>query len=179
MNDATSVFVRPALVTHGATIAKIQAQSMADVLESEFPGEGLAKVINEQAMASSWSKTLTVPPSSGQGVYVATEVDTPVGFVAITPAVAESGEPGTATEILALDVAEGSRGSGHGSRMLAAVADLARGAGSVHLQVWLAAGEEDKIRFFQSAGFAPAGTRRTLDVAGHPLTQHLWFAKFD
>ena len=60
--------------------------------------------------------------------------------------------------------------SGHGSRMLAAVADLVGGA----IRVWIDARDEARQRFFSSAGFAPAGAGRTI---GDGHTQHLWWAR--
>ena len=60
--------------------------------------------------------------------------------------------------------------SGHGSRMLAAVADLVGGA----MRVWIDARDEARQRFFSSAGFAPAGAGRTI---GDGHTQHLWWAR--
>ena len=59
--------------------------------------------------------------------------------------------------------------SGHGSRMLAAVADLVGGA----MRVWIDARDEARQRF-SSAGFAPAGAGRTI---GDGHTQHLWWAR--
>lgn len=60
--------------------------------------------------------------------------------------------------------------SGHGSRMLAAVADLVGGA----MRVWIDARDEARKRFFSSTGFAPAGAGRTI---GDGHTQHLWWAR--
>lgn len=60
--------------------------------------------------------------------------------------------------------------SGHGSRMLAAVADLVGGA----IRVWIDARDEARQRFFSSAGFAPAGAGRAI---GDGHTQHLWWAR--
>ena len=60
--------------------------------------------------------------------------------------------------------------SGHGSRMLAAVADLVGGA----MRVWIDARDEARQRFFSSAGFAPAGAGRAI---GDGHTQHLWWAR--
>ena len=62
--------------------------------------------------------------------------------------------------------------SGHGSRMLAAVADLVGGA----MRVWIDARDEARQRFFSSAGFAPAGAGRTI---GDGHTQHLWWARVE
>ena len=170
------VFVRPALVTHAPYIGALHSQAMRSVLAEALPDSDVVELVDEQAITDGWVSTLALPAQSGQGVYVATEIDTPRGFVAFTSAPAESGDGRSATEILALEVEDEARRKGHGSRMLAAVSDLAREADSVHLQVWLSGADTDKIRFFESAGFAPSGLRRTLDAEGHPLVEHLWYA---
>jgi GNAT superfamily N-acetyltransferase len=65
---------------------------------------------------------------------------------------------------------------GHGSRLLAAVVDLAEGAGAARLQVWLP--EEDRVSagFYESAGWAPDGWARTLDTGDTPLRELRWHA---
>ncbi len=175
MND-DPVFVRPASTVHAPYVGALQAAAMRAVLAAEFPELDLADLVEDATVSQGWARTLAAPATPGRGVHVATEIDTPVGFVAFTDAAPGSGEGNSATEIVALEVEESARRKGHGSRMLAAVADMAREAGSPHLQVWLSPEEMEKIHFFQSAGFAPSGARRSLDVAGNPLAQHLWYA---
>ena len=41
---------------------------------------------------------------------------------------------------------------------------------------WGIAGEESRTRFLTSAGFAPLGLKRELDVMGQPVTQVGWYA---
>ena len=53
---------------------------------------------------------------------------------------------------------------GHGSRLLAAVADVARGGGAARLQVWLPETDGVSAGFYESAGWAPDGWARTLDT---------------
>jgi GNAT superfamily N-acetyltransferase len=65
---------------------------------------------------------------------------------------------------------------GHGSRLLAAVADLARETGTARLQVWLLEPDTVSSGFFESAGWAPDGWARTLDTGGPPLRELRWHA---
>lgn len=178
MSSSDPVFVRPAGQGHAPFIAQLQTRSMLDILAVEFPDVQLDGLLDQEAMSRMWKDTIIRDPRDGQGVFVATETEDPVGFLAVDSSLPPAGSDETvvATEILALDVAADHRGAGHGSRMLAAAADVARAAGAAQLQVWLVPGEQEKIHFYQSAGFAPSGRRRAFDVAGQRLVQHLWYA---
>lgn len=170
-------FVRPASAQHAALLAQLQASGMKQVLEAEFPRSGLADQISAAALQPVWERTLEIPADSNNAVLVATNDDAAVGFVAFgQPADMPETEEGDFREILALEVADEARQSGHASRLLAAVADMVGRDSGTELRVWLVPAEEQKIRFFQSAGFAPSGIRRSLDVAGNNLIQHLWVA---
>lgn len=86
------------------------------------------------------------------------------------PVQSDSAPAAVPTQIYELVVEPRFCRSGHGSRMLAAVADLVGGA----MRVWIDARDEARQRFFSSAGFAPAGAGRTI---GDGHTQHLWWAR--
>ena len=76
-----------------------------------------------------------------------------------------------ATQVYELVVDPSFRRTGHASRLLAAVADLTSG----QLRVWVGADDEERQRFYSSAGFAPSGAVRTLS----DQTQHMWWAQRD
>ncbi|UNX55926.1 GNAT family N-acetyltransferase [Georgenia sp. TF02-10] len=92
---------------------------------------------------------------------------------------AEAEEPtsaGAVGEILALEVPAAHGRRGHGSRLLAACADLLREQGVTRVQAWAVQGDESRSRFLAQAGFAPAGVRRVVDVAGGEVVEVCWFA---
>lgn len=60
--------------------------------------------------------------------------------------------------------------AGHGSRLLAATVDLLREDGFATLISWVFEGDEVTRSFLGSAGWAPDGTARTLDM-GEPVRQ--------
>jgi GNAT superfamily N-acetyltransferase len=101
-----------------------------------------------------------------------------VGFAAYGPAELTEGEApdpaGPTTEIAALLVEPRWGRRGHGSRLLAAVADLAQATGAARLQVWLPEADRVSAGFFQSAGWARQGWARTLDTGGTPLRELRW-----
>jgi GNAT superfamily N-acetyltransferase len=81
---------------------------------------------------------------------------------------------GPTTEIATLLVEPRWGRRGHGSRLLAAVADLAQATGAARLQVWLPESDRVSADFFESAGWAPHGWLRTLDTGGAPLREIRW-----
>ena len=86
-----------------------------------------------------------------------------------SPAEAAEGVP---TQVYELSVDAHFRRCGHASRLLAAVAQLTSG----QLRVWIGVEDEERQRFFTSAGFAPSGAVRAL---GEGHTQHMWWAERD
>ena len=177
-----SVSVRPARPDDAAEIARIQVVTWRTAYRSLLPAAVLDEW-DEAAAADSWRAAVTSPPTPGHAVVVAVERGTLVGFAAFGPAELADGEQpdpaGPTTEIATLLVEPRWGRRGHGSRLLAAVADLARSSATARLQIWLP--EEDRVsaRFFESAGWGRAGSVRTLDTGGPPLREVRWHAALD
>lgn len=185
MSNADSrVSVRPATAPDAADIAAIQVASLRSVARAVG---GASVGIPYLEVQRAWNDTLSRTPPPGCSTMVALHGSRVVGFVVAQPAPshhidhAKAPDIPDGLELAALDVDERFRRSGHASRMLAAIVDTAREAGlsARSLQVWISPNDEARVRFFQSAGFAPAGLLRRLDVAGTPMTQHLWWAGLD
>ena len=163
-------------------MARVQAVTWRTAYRSVLPAAVLDGW-DESAAAEAWRAAVTSPPTPGHGVVVAVEQEAVVGFAAFGPAEQASGErpdpTGPTTEIGTLLVEPRWGRRGHGSRLLAAVADLARATGAVQLQIWLP--EEDAVsaRFFESAGWGRAGWVRTLDTGGPPLREVRWHTVLD
>jgi GNAT superfamily N-acetyltransferase len=138
---------------------------------------------DDAAAAAAWRSATTSPPTPGHGVLVAVERDGVVGFAAFGPPELTDGErpdpSGPTTEIATLLVEPRWGRRGHGSRLLAAVADLARATGAARLQAWLPEADEASARFFESAGWARQGWVRTLDTGAEPLREVRWHAALD
>ncbi|MGO1510630.1 MAG: GNAT family N-acetyltransferase [Actinomycetales bacterium] len=79
-------------------------------------------------------------------------------------------------EILALEIRPDAERVGHGSRLLAACADLARDAGATALSIWTVRGDEARQKFLDAAGFAPTGRRREIPVGPAEAVQDEWWA---
>jgi GNAT superfamily N-acetyltransferase len=174
--------VRPARPSDAPEIARIQAVTWRTAYRAVLPME-LLDEWDEAAATASWHAAVGNPPTPGHGVLVALERQSVVGFVAYGPAELTAGETsdpaGPTTEVSTLLVEPRWGRRGHGSRLLAAVADLARQSGAGRLQTWLLEPDEVSAGFYESAGWALDGWARTLDTGGSPLREVRWHALID
>ena len=177
-----SVSVRPARPDDAAEVARVQAVTWRTAYRSVLPAAVLDDW-DDEAATEAWRAAVATPPTPGHGVLVALERDGVVGFAAFGPAELTAGErpdpAGPTTEIATLLVEPRWGRRGHGSRLLAAVADLARATGAARLQVWLPEEDQASARFFESAGWARQGWARTLDTGAEPLREVRWHAVLD
>jgi GNAT superfamily N-acetyltransferase len=173
------VSVRPARPEDAEAVARVQLVTWRTAYRAVLP-LAVLDGWDEQAAVASWRAAVTSPPTPGHGVLVAVEGDQVVGFAAYGPPELSPGETpneaGPTTEIAPMLVEPRWGRRGHGSRLLAAVADLARATGAARLQVWLPEADEASARFFESAGWAEEGWARTLDTGGEPLREVRWHA---
>ncbi len=174
--------VRPARPADAPEIAHIQAVTWRTAYRAVLPLE-LLDDWDEAAATASWHAAVSTPPTPGHGVLVAVERAAVVGFAAFGPPELTGGEQpdpaGPTTELATLLVEPRWGRRGHGSRLLAAVADLARDGGAARLQTWLLEPDRVSAGFYESAGWAPDGWARTLDTGGAPLREIRWHALID
>ena len=176
------VSVRPARPADAEAVARVQVVTWRTAYRSVLP----VAVLNdwdEAGAAAAWQAAVTNPPTPAHGVLVAVERADLVGFAAYGPAELTAGEQpdpaGPTTEIATLLVEPRWGRRGHGSRLLAAVADLARATGARRLQIWLPEADAVSAAFFQSAGWAQQGWVRSLDTGAQPLREVRWHAVLD
>jgi GNAT superfamily N-acetyltransferase len=171
------VSVRPARSEDAEGIARVQAVTWRTAYRALLPRE-LLDGWDDAAAAATWRAAIAAPPTPAHGVLVALEGDLVAGFAAYgPPALSGDEQPdpaGPTTEVAPLLVEPRWGRRGHGSRLLAAVADLAHGSGAARLQVWLPEADRVSARFFESAGWAPDGWARTLDTGAEPLRELRW-----
>jgi GNAT superfamily N-acetyltransferase len=179
LSGSADAGVRRARPDDAAEIARIQAVTWRTAYRSVLP----AAVLDDwdaEAVTARWRAAVDAPPTPGHGVLVALERDAIVGFAAYGPAELSSGErpdpAGPTTEVSTLLVEPRWGHRGHGSRLLAAVADLAEADGAGRLQVWVLEPDTVSATFYDSAGWAPDGWARTLDTGDIPLREIRWHA---
>jgi GNAT superfamily N-acetyltransferase len=182
MTGTADASVRRARPADAPEIARVQAVTWRTAYRSVLPLEVLDEW-DEAASTAVWHAAITSPPTPGHGVLVAVERDAIVGFAAYGPAELADGEQshpaGPTTELSTLLVEPRWGRRGHGSRLLAAGADLARETGAARLQVWLLEPDTVSAGFFESAGWGPDGWARTLDTGASPLREVRWHALID
>ena len=182
LTGTADVSVRPARPEDAAAIARVQTVAWRTAYRGILPAAVLDEW-DEAAVADSWRAAVTAPPTPGHGVLVAVERDIVVGFTAYGPAeVAPDAPPspdGPATEVAALLVEPRWGRRGHGSRLLAAVSDLAGATGTGRLLTWLPEGDRVSAQFLESAGWDRDGWARTLDTGEEPLREVRWHTVLD
>lgn len=152
--------VRPAVAADVDAVGAVQYRAWSTDYREVLPDDLLAS-ITPQSLAEQWHAAVTAPPSPAHQVLVACSGATRVGFAAV------DGDG----ELVALWVDPAHQRQGHGSRLLAAVADSARQHGTTTLSTWCPLPDEARRRFLTSAGFGADGALRDLDWNGSTLRE--------
>jgi GNAT superfamily N-acetyltransferase len=167
------VSVRPARPDDAAEIGRIQIDTWRTAYREILPSAVLDGLSAEDA-AGVWTAAITGPPSPRHRILVAMEQQWLVGFVALGPADdLEDDDPEPATTLaLAPILVEPRWGRrGHGSRLLAAAVDHARGDGLTRAIAWIPEADAASREFLISAGWAPDGLARALDTGAGELRE--------
>jgi GNAT superfamily N-acetyltransferase len=180
LTGTASVSVRPARAADAADLARVQTVTWRTAYRAVLPPAVLDEW-DEAGAAEVWRAAVVRPPTPAHGVLVAVDGDAVVGFAAYGPpevAPEERTSPaGPTTEVATLLVEPRWGRRGHGSRLLAAVADLAGATGAARLSMWVLESDAVTGRFLESAGWAREGWIRTLDTGGKPLREIRWHAE--
>lgn len=126
------------------------------------PDEVLAG-LDPQDLAMVWASGILNPPTPGHRLLVAVDDEQVVGYAAIGPGQDPDADAET-VELLALEVAPSRQRQGHGSRLMAAAIDHARGSGWTTALTWCPVHDEVRRSFLQSAGWGPDTAYRDVAV---------------
>ena len=180
LTGTAAVSVRPARAADAAEMARVQAVTWRTAYRSVLPAAVLDEW-DEAGAAEVWRAAVVTPPTPAHGLLVAVDGEAVVGFAAYGPPEVSPQQPraadGPTTEVAALLVEPRWGRRGHGSRLLAAVADLAAATGATRLAMWVPEPDQVTARFLESAGWAPDGWARTLDTGAEPLRELHWHAE--
>jgi GNAT superfamily N-acetyltransferase len=175
------VSVRPAGPGDAAELGRIQVVCWQTGYAAVLPA-AIRESLDATQFEAGWAAAINTPPSAAHQVLVATEGDWRVGFTAFGPdADAQPADPvdlrTAAVTVLLVEPRWGRRG--HGSRLLAAVADLARIDQVQRLVAWVPAGDTASLEFYRSAGWAADGLQRVLDTGAGTITELRLHAALD
>lgn len=176
------VSVRAAVPADAEPITRVQLVTWRAAYRNLLPVAVLDEWDDAAAVAS-WRQAIASPPTPAHAVLVAEDAGTLVGFAAYGPAELADGETpipeGPTAELGALLVEPRWGRRGHGSRLVAAVADLARADGTARLVMWLPDADRVTAGFLESGGWAPDGWVRTLDTGTSTIREIRWQTLLD
>ncbi len=166
--------VRLATPADASAIGSVQSHLWRELYAGVLPADVIAG-FEARAFADVWVSSLASPPSGTHRALVACSGLEVVGFVAVGPSL-DPDATDVDSEVLVLGVTSGSRRHGHGSRLVNAAADTARGAGFGRLRAWVpqaASSPSELAVFLASAGFETDGAVRDRVVGpGDADLQH-------
>ncbi len=167
------VSVRPGRGGDAAELGRIQIETWRVAYVDVLPVPVLAG-LDPSTAAAQWSAVIEAPPSPRHHVLVALEQQWLVGFAALGPvadAEPDDRDPDTTVDLALLLVEARWGRRGHGSRLLAACIDHARGDGMTRAVCWIPEADEITREFLVSTGWAPDGLARGLDTGAGELRQ--------
>lgn len=153
--------VRVAWVADAAAMGRVQARAWRAAWSGLLPPP-LLDALDPTALAERWADALRRPPSARHRALVALDRATVVGFAACAPADDPDADGGRDAELTVLVVDPDHLGQGHGSRLLAAVADTSRADGFARLTTWVVASDDALRSFLEAAGWEPDGAHREM-----------------
>jgi GNAT superfamily N-acetyltransferase len=154
--------VRLARTSDADGVADVNVRSWRLRFSQTLPAEALAS-LNASDLALVWAGAVINPPTAGHRLLVAVEGDAILGYAATGPSQDPDADPQT-VELLALEVDPEHLREGHGSRLMAAAVDHARGAGMTSAATWCALDDEVRRAFLVSAGWGPDTALRDILV---------------
>jgi GNAT superfamily N-acetyltransferase len=165
------VSVRPAQAGDAAELGRIQVETWRWGYRTVLP-RAVLDALDADAAAAAWREAISSPPGPGHRVLVAAEGPTVVGFAAFGPSEEqEPDDPSAAVAVAALLVEPRWQRRGHGSRLMAAVTDLAREAGAGDALMWIPEADTVTREFLVGAGWLPDGRGRGLDTGAGELRE--------
>ncbi len=137
----------------------VQAVVFRDAYAAHLPPEVVAQ-FEPRPFTNAWRASLAAPPSRDHVLLVACAGEQVVGFAAVAPSSDPDAGEQTA-ELMTIAVHPDARRQGHGSRLLNAVVDTARGRGREVLTTWVIDADEATRAFLVASGLVPDGARRS------------------
>lgn len=163
------VSVRPASSDDAAELGRIQVDTWRFGYRDVLPAAVLDG-LDPASSSAAWADAITAPPTPKHRVLVALEGATTVGFAAAGPSDDEDA-PADELSVALLLVEPRWRRRGHGSRLMAALVDLAREDGAARATMWIPEADTVLREFLVGAGWAADGLARALDTGAGELRE--------
>lgn len=167
------VSVRPATQQDADEIARIQVDTWRIAYSKVLP-QAVLDSLDATAAGDVWRSSITTPPTPDHHVLVAVEGDWRVGFAAFGPdgdAQPSDPAPDATAAISVLLVEPRWSRRGHGSRLLAAITDIARAADVTRLVAWVPVSDTAALEFYRSSGWGADGMQRSLDTGSGTVSE--------
>ncbi len=157
--------VRLALPAEADQIGEVQVAAWRRSYDGLLPDEVLDQLDAAQ-FAESWRAALLSPGQARNRVLVALDHERIVAFAATTGSDDPDADPAADALIAEFCVHPDATRSGHGSRLLHAVADTLKADGFRRATIWLNATDDTLRTFLTESGWEPDGAHRELDLYG-------------
>jgi hypothetical protein len=163
-------FVRAARAADADGLARVQIASWQATFAGLVPDTVIAELASDEALGQfteRWLAAISSPPTSRHRVHVAIEKPGEpeiLGFASAGPATDEDLWPGTDGELYELHIRPALAAGGHDERLLNAVADTFAEDGFSTGYTWALAGDAARLTFLEAAGWAPDGSKASLDM---------------
>jgi ribosomal protein S18 acetylase RimI-like enzyme len=154
--------VRVARVSDAPAVGLVQAVVWRATYAGVLPDEVVAR-FEPRPFTNAWRASLGDAAPSGHLLLVACAGEQVVGFAAVGPSPDPDGTE--AAELLSFGVHPDARRQGHGSRLLNAAVDTARGRGATVLTAWVLAEADATRGFLSAAGLETDGAHRERVVS--------------
>jgi ribosomal protein S18 acetylase RimI-like enzyme len=149
--------IRPATPDDAEAVARVHVETWRAAYAHALSAEGLASL----SVTQRTEMHRRSPP-------LVAEVDGEiVGFVAVGPGT----DPDTDGELYAIYVLPEHWGSGVGRALMEAGEERLRELGHQHAILWVLEDNPRARRFYEAAGWTPAGTRRPIEIFGQPVPE--------
>lgn len=164
-SPTADVSVRVAWSDDAAGIARVQVRAWRATYDGVLPPE-LLDGLDADGIAATWAESLAKPADARNRVLVALERNRITGFAVTGPTRDPDGDQVADGDVAEFAIDPDEQRLGHGSRLLQACADTLRADKFQRATAWVTSTEDARRTFFESAGWAPDGAHRELDLRG-------------
>lgn len=161
-SPTADVSVRVGWPDDAEQVAAVQAAAWRIEYADVLPVDAL----DNAALTASWQASLSRASDARNRILIALERVTVRGFVLTMPSPDPDADPISDGELTELTVHPDHRRAGHGSRLVHAAVDTLRADRFTTARIWLTSTDDVRRGFLTTAGFAPDGAHRELDLHG-------------